>query len=56
MVVAPADRAQVVIDQAAMIERVSERTVPEPADRADITAAYEAVLAVRRPADPPGGD
>jgi uncharacterized membrane protein len=50
MAVAPADRAQVIIDQAAMIERVSERTVPEPADRADITAAYEAVLALRRPA------
>jgi uncharacterized membrane protein len=51
MAVAPAGRSQVIIDQAAMIERVSERTVPEPADRADITAAYEAVLAVRRPAD-----
>ena len=60
MAVAPAGRAQVIIDQAAMIERVSERTVPELADRADITAAYKAVLALRRPCPvteclPPGG-
>jgi uncharacterized membrane protein len=53
MAAAPAGRSQVVIDQAAMIERVSERTVPEPADRADITAAYEAVLALRDRAGPP---
>jgi uncharacterized membrane protein len=42
--VAPPDRAQVVVDQAEMIQRVSLRTVPEPADQADITARYEALL------------
>jgi uncharacterized membrane protein len=47
MEVAPAGRTQVVLDQAAMIARVGERTVPEPADRADIRAHYEAVLAIR---------
>ena len=56
MAVAPADRSQVLLDQAAMIARVSERTVPEEADRADISASYEAVLALRRPAGPAGGD
>jgi uncharacterized membrane protein len=39
--------AQVLLDQAAMIERLSAATVPEPADRADITRAYEQVLAAR---------
>ncbi len=29
-----------------MIQRVSQRTVPEPADQADITARYEALLAL----------
>jgi uncharacterized membrane protein len=38
---------QVLLDQAAMIERLSAATVAEPADRADITRAYEQVLAVR---------
>jgi uncharacterized membrane protein len=37
---------QVLLDQAAMIERLSAATVAEPADRADITRAYEHVLAV----------
>jgi uncharacterized membrane protein len=50
MEVAPADRTQVVLDQAAMVARVGERTVPEPADRADIRAHYEALLAIRQPA------
>jgi uncharacterized membrane protein len=36
---------QVLLDQAAMIERLSATTVAEPADRADITRAYEQVLA-----------
>jgi len=44
MTVAPAGRSQVLLDQAAMIARVGERTVPEPADQADITARYEALL------------
>jgi len=39
--------AQVLLDQAAMIERLSAATVAEPADRADVTRAYEQVLAAR---------
>jgi uncharacterized membrane protein len=38
-----ADR-QVLLDQAAMIERLSAATVDEPADRADITRAYNRLL------------
>jgi hypothetical protein len=33
--------------RAAMIGAVSERTVPEEADRADVSARYEALLALR---------
>lgn len=39
-----ADR-QVLLDQAMMIERLSDRTVDEPSDRADVGRAYAAVLA-----------
>jgi uncharacterized membrane protein len=39
-----ADR-QVLLDQAAMIERLSAATVDEPGDRADISRAYNLVLA-----------
>ena len=46
MAVAPDSRSQVLLDQASMIQRVSQRTVPEPADQADITARYEALLAL----------
>jgi hypothetical protein len=46
MAVAPG-RSQVLLDQAAMIARISERTVPEPADQADVTARYQALLAHR---------
>jgi uncharacterized membrane protein len=46
MAVAPASRTQVLLDQAAMIQRMNLRTVPEEADQADITARYEALLAV----------
>jgi uncharacterized membrane protein len=46
MAVAPPSRAQVLLDQAAMIMAVSERTVPEPADQADVTARYEELLAL----------
>jgi uncharacterized membrane protein len=46
MAVVPQARSQVLLDQAAMIQRVSQRTVPEPADQADITARYEALLAL----------
>jgi uncharacterized membrane protein len=35
---------QILLDQAAMIVRLSEATVDEPCDRADIDRAYEAVL------------
>jgi len=38
---------QVLLDQADMIERLSAASVTEPADRADITRAYQQVLAVR---------
>jgi uncharacterized membrane protein len=38
---------QVLLDQAAMIERLSATTVAEPADRADVTRAYEQVLAAQ---------
>jgi len=45
MAVAPPGRSQVLLDQAVMIARVNECTVPEPADQADITARYQALLA-----------
>jgi uncharacterized membrane protein len=45
-----ADAAQrrVLLDQAAMILRASERSVPEEADRADVRRRYEEVLAADR--------
>jgi uncharacterized membrane protein len=46
MAVAPASRAQILLDQAAMIQRVNLRTVPEQADQDDITARYDALLAL----------
>jgi uncharacterized membrane protein len=46
MAVAPRDRRQILLDQAVMIERLNERTVPEENDRADVTSRYEALLAV----------
>ncbi len=39
---------QLLLDQAAMIERLSARSVGEPSDRADITEAYQAVLDAQR--------
>ncbi|MGH3302560.1 MAG: DUF2254 domain-containing protein, partial [Streptosporangiaceae bacterium] len=42
---ATARDGQVLLDQAAMIERLSAATVAESADRADVTRAYEQVLA-----------
>jgi hypothetical protein len=56
MVVAPASRSQVLLDQAAMIQRVNLRTVPEEADWADITARYEALLKLHVKGDPARGD
>jgi uncharacterized membrane protein len=45
MTVTAKDRIQVLLDQAAMIQRVNERSVPEAADRDDVTARYDALLA-----------
>lgn len=56
MAVAPPGRSQVLLDQAAMIARVSERTVPEPADQADVTARYEALMAHQAQATHPQPD
>ncbi len=39
------DERQALLDQAAMIERLSEASVDEASDRADISRAYQAVLA-----------
>jgi uncharacterized membrane protein len=41
---------QVLLDQAAMIARAAERSVPEPADRADIARRHERVLTAARAA------
>ncbi len=38
---------QVLLEQAAMIERLSAGTVDEPSDRADVSRAYQEVLAAR---------
>jgi uncharacterized membrane protein len=46
MAVAPASRSQVLLDQAAMIQRLNLRTVAEAADQADVTARYDALLAL----------
>jgi uncharacterized membrane protein len=37
---------RVLLEQAAMIDRASERSVPEAADRADVRRRYEAILTV----------
>jgi uncharacterized membrane protein len=41
-----AGQRRVLLDQAAMIQRASERSVPEGLDREDIRRRYEAVLTV----------
>jgi len=46
MAVAPASRSQVLLDQAAMIQRLNLRTVKEETDQADVTVRYEALLAL----------
>jgi uncharacterized membrane protein len=53
MAVTPKDRIQVLLDQAAMIQRVNLRSVPEAADRADVTARYDALLAQAEAAEGP---
>ncbi len=45
-----ATERQVLLDQAAMIERLSAGTVDEPTDRADISRAYQRVLNASREA------
>jgi uncharacterized membrane protein len=52
MAAAPADRSQILLDQADMIQRVNLRTVPEEADQADITARYDALLKLHAKGDP----
>jgi uncharacterized membrane protein len=52
---APEDQ-RVLLDQAAMIDRLSEASVDEPSDRADIRRAYERVLAVSTGPAPAGGE
>ncbi len=42
-----AEEWQVLLDQAAMISRLSDATVAEPSDRADIDRAHQRVLAAR---------
>ena len=37
---------RVLLDQAAMIQRASERSVPEEADRADVRRSFDAVLMI----------
>ncbi len=46
MEVAPPGRTQVLLDQAVLLQRLSERTVPEQADQADIAVRYQALLAL----------
>ncbi len=43
---ASAGQRRVLLEQAAMIQRASERTVSEEADRADVRRRYEAVLTI----------
>jgi uncharacterized membrane protein len=44
--VAPVGRTQVLLDQADMIQRLNLATVAEESDRADVTARYEALIAL----------
>jgi uncharacterized membrane protein len=44
MAVAPASRSDILLEQAAMIQRLNLRTVSEPADQADVTVRYDALL------------
>jgi uncharacterized membrane protein len=48
-----AGQRRVLLEQAAMIARASERSVPEGADRADVARRYEEVLAAAVSAEPP---
>jgi uncharacterized membrane protein len=55
MAVASASRSQVLLDQAGMIQRLNLRTVAEAADQADVTARYEALLALHEKIMAAGG-
>jgi len=46
---------QVLLEQAAMIERASERSIPEAADRADVRRRYEAVITIESRMSETGG-
>lgn len=46
MAVAPGDRTRILLEQAVMIQRLSLATVPEEADRADVSARYDALVAL----------
>ena len=43
-----AERRQVLVEQAEMIERANKQSVPEPADQADVRRRYEALMATHR--------
>ncbi len=51
-----AEDRQVLLDQAAMIDRLSEASVREPCDQADIALAYRRVIAASRAAAAESGD
>jgi uncharacterized membrane protein len=55
MAAAPPGRSQVLLDQGAMIQRLSLRTVAEEADQADVTARYDALLALHERLAAPEG-
>ncbi|HET7490206.1 MAG TPA: DUF2254 domain-containing protein [Acidimicrobiales bacterium] len=46
-----ADQRAALLDQAAMIQRGCDESVPEPGDRADVRRRYDAVLAAARQAE-----
>ena len=56
MAVAPASRSQVLLDQAAMIQRLNLRTVAEPTDQTDVTVRYEALLALHARSETPAAE
>jgi len=51
-----ADQREVLLEQAEMILHVSEESVPESADRADVRRRYDAVLAAGSVAEGTLGD
>src|ERR1700733_15267246 len=51
-----AGQRQVLLDQAAMIDRACERSVPEAADRADVRRRYEVILTLETQLSARGAD